>query len=101
MNPSNGLWQNSTTGDFGAGLPGDVYLDVQSSWATFASEHDITDANIGNFLGSYGVDVYDHDVWAVVNHNSQFAVVPEPSGLVLAACGALALCGAAIHRRRA
>jgi hypothetical protein len=95
------LWQNSTTGDFGAGLPGDVYLDVQSSWATFASEHDITDANIGNFLGSYGVDVYDHDVWAVVNHNSQFAVVPEPPGLVLAACGALALCGAAIHRRRA
>jgi hypothetical protein len=33
-------------------------------------------------LGSYGIDTVNHEVWAVVDHNSEFAVaqaVPEPS----------------------
>jgi hypothetical protein len=34
-------------------------------------------------LGRYGVDTANNTVWAVVNHNSDFAVVPEPSTSVL------------------
>jgi autotransporter-associated beta strand protein len=100
LNPPNGLWQNAVSGNFGTGLPGDVFQNVQSSWDAFAAANSINDANIGNFLGSYGVDVPDHDVWAVLNHNSQFSVVPEPSSLILLAIGGLAVGGRAIRKRR-
>ena len=33
-------------------------------------------------LGDYGVNTANHTVWAVVNHNSEFAVVPEPGALL-------------------
>jgi fibronectin-binding autotransporter adhesin len=100
VNQPNGLWQNATIGNFGAGLSEDVFQNVQSSWDAFAAANSITDSNIGNFLGSYGVDVAHHQVWAVVNHNSQFAVVPEPSALILLLIGGLALSGSAARRRR-
>ena len=48
-------------------------------------------------LGDYGVDVQSRTVWAVLDHNSQFAVVPEPSTLVCllaAAVGWVAFRGA-------
>jgi autotransporter-associated beta strand protein len=34
-------------------------------------------------LGNYGVDTTNHVVWAVLNHNSQFAAVPEPSSVAM------------------
>ena len=34
-------------------------------------------------LGYHGVDVDNNVVWAVVDHNSSFAVVPEPATLLL------------------
>ena len=61
--------------------------------------HLISDSNVGNFLGSYGVDIATHTVWAVVDHNSRFAVVPEPSSLILLAIGALIVGFAPVHRR--
>lgn len=59
--------------------------------------------NAGDTLGSYGFDSTTHTAWAVVNHNSDFAVgsvtaVPEPApvfGVV-----ALALAGIATRLRR-
>ena len=84
-----GLWENATMGNFGSGLPGDVFQNVQSSWDAFAAANGVTDANVGNFLGSYGVDVAHHTVWAVVNHNSQFAAVPEPASWALIAIGTM------------
>ena len=88
-----GLWQNATAGDFGSGVAGSVFLDVQSSWDSFASLHDVTNSNLINFLGSYGVDVTDHEVWAVVDHNSQFAVVgvAGPPSVALLVIGATAI----------
>ncbi|MEI8197080.1 MAG: autotransporter-associated beta strand repeat-containing protein, partial [Phycisphaerae bacterium] len=56
--------------------------------------------NVGNHsytstyfvLGDYGVDTTNHVVWAVLNHNSQFAaLVPEPASLTILAWGATAL----------
>jgi autotransporter-associated beta strand protein len=47
-------------------------------------------------LGTYGVDIDNNKVWAVLNHNSDFAVVPEPGALTLTGLGLgalLALCG--------
>jgi len=38
-------------------------------------------------LGTYGVDTANNTVWAVINHNSTFAVVPEPSTCLLLAVG--------------
>jgi hypothetical protein len=101
LNQPNGLWQNATMGNFGTGLPADVFQNVQSSWDAFAAANSITDANVGNFLGSYGVDVADHQVWAVVNHNSQFSVVREPSALILLLVGGLVMGGLAVVGRRA
>lgn len=47
-------------------------------------------------LGSYGYDSSTYTAWAVINHNSDFAVaVPEPATLSL-----LALSGLALIRRR-
>lgn len=47
-------------------------------------------------LGYYGVDLNTGSVWAVLNHNSDFAIIPEPStGALLA----LALGGILFHRR--
>jgi T5SS/PEP-CTERM-associated repeat protein/autotransporter-associated beta strand protein len=36
-------------------------------------------------LGHYGLDPANHEVWAVVNHQSQFAVLPEPGTLAMVA----------------
>jgi len=48
-------------------------------------------------LGAWGIDTTAHEVWAVVNHNSEFAVVPEPSTFVL---GGLGIVGLIVARRR-
>ena len=46
-------------------------------------------------LGDYGVDTTNHVVWAVLDHNSQFAVVPEPGTFALLAVGGACLLGLA------
>jgi hypothetical protein len=37
-------------------------------------------------LGNYGVDTANNVVWAVINHNSEFAV-PEPATIALLGLG--------------
>ena len=59
----------------------------------------LTNNQLNEILGAWGVDGVNQDVWAVVNHNSDFAVVPEPSAFVLAGFGLLAGLCLAIHRR--
>ena len=44
-------------------------------------------------LGAWGVDPINDVVWADVNHNSQFAVVPEPGTILLAGLGLMGLVG--------
>ena len=43
---------------------------------------------VSDTLGSYGVDTANNQVWAVINHNSQFATVPEPGSAGLLVLGA-------------
>jgi hypothetical protein len=61
--------------------------------------------DIANYLGVWGVDpdtlgAGEYNAWAIVNHNSEFAVVPEPSSLFLLSIGGLILGGAASCRPR-
>jgi fibronectin-binding autotransporter adhesin len=88
-------FSNAIGGNFATGA--DAQTDVQSSYASFASANSITDSNLGLYLGSWGVDTTGDTAWAVVDYDSQFAVVsvPEPASL-----GALAVCGAALLSRR-
>jgi fibronectin-binding autotransporter adhesin len=48
-------------------------------------------------VGRWGVDLDRHAVWAVLDHNSEFAVVPEPAGLT----ATLAAASLLLRRRRA
>lgn len=51
-------------------------------------------------LGFYGVDPATNKVWAVLNHNSEFAVIPEPSSLALGGMAVLGFAGFQLRRRR-
>jgi fibronectin-binding autotransporter adhesin len=103
LNPNGGgtgvaEWQNAVLGDSGTGTDTTTATkNVQESFANFSTaEGGLTDSNIGNFLGSWGVDLTNDEVWAVINHESQFAVVPEPSAALIA----VGLAGMGILKRR-
>jgi hypothetical protein len=79
LDPVSGLWRNAvygnTTTEQGA------VANFHGSWAAAGSP---------TTLGSWGVDTVNNVAWAVLDHNSEFAVVPEPSSMLLLAAGALA-----------
>lgn len=54
--------------------------NVQGSWEAAGSPMD---------LGAWGVDTTTHTVWAVIDHNSQFSVIPEPTTMGLLILGAI------------
>ena len=79
-------WLNAVAGNFG-GTP-DYVGDHAYNSSYFV-------------LGDYGVDTADHVVWAVLDHNSEFAALPEPSSLALLGAAAVGLLGWARRRKRA
>jgi autotransporter-associated beta strand protein len=84
-------WCNAVSGDSGSGRT--AVTQYQGTWDTFAAVHGITNATLGDFLGSWGVNPTDNTVWAVLDHNSDFAVAvaaPEPGTLALFLAGLLA-----------
>ena len=118
LNPNGGgsgvpLWQNAITGDTdGLTTPGTpIYLgsfldyvnslDGNANFPLFTTTYttatlgNLSNAQLEEILGDWGVDTANHDVWAVIDHNSAFAVaaVPEPATLILAACGFVGLLG--------
>jgi hypothetical protein len=74
---------------------------ILSSFSTWASANGVTNANIANYVGVWGVDTSGDQAWAIVDHNSEFAVVPEPSTIVLAALGLAGMAFAARKRKLA
>jgi len=80
-------------GNFGVGST--VIENYQGSWASFAAANSVTDANVGDFLGSWGVDTVGNTTWGVFDHNTSFVVVPEPQTFAM-----LGLGGLLVMRRR-
>jgi hypothetical protein len=74
LDPGDGQWENAVRGNVG-GNPSGFQL---GAWVPGDMR-----------LGDWGVNTADHTVWAVLDHNSQFAVVPEPSTLALLAAAAV------------
>ncbi|MCE9556727.1 MAG: choice-of-anchor D domain-containing protein [Planctomycetes bacterium] len=86
-----GLWKLATEGNYGVNTTNPLYLNYQGTWLA---------SGAGLTLGAYGYD--GSKVWAVLDHNSEFAplefeleedveMVPEPSTLLLLAIGGVFL----------
>lgn len=93
------LWGMATLGNSMTGsLTNAFTTNYQGSFDAFLAAHPgLTDATVANYLGSYGVDIATNTAWAVVNHNSQFAVIPEPTAISFLGIGGASLL---IGRRR-
>ena len=80
INGSNS-WVNAVSGNTGnnATVPQQGYAGAFSSFQTTYG------STLSNYVGAYGVDVGNGNVWAVLNHNSDFGVVPEPATWALLA----------------
>jgi len=80
-------WVNAITGNFGSNIGS---TNVQGTWAGAGGSTLV--------LGSWGVNIADDTVWAVINHNSQYAVIPEPT-TVTGLIGLAGLFGLSRRRR--
>lgn len=81
LNPATNLWGNAVDGDIGG-----TATFVNGAYNAATDFH----------LGTYGIDVTQGAVWAVVDHDSDFAVLaptpaPEPSAGLLSGLGLAAL----------
>jgi autotransporter-associated beta strand protein len=83
---SEGQWVNAVEGNIGANTTAPSLLNVDGPFGGTL------------VLGSWGVDTGNHTAWAVLDHNSQFAVLPEPATAALMLAGAAA--GMFLRRRK-
>jgi hypothetical protein len=87
-----GVWQNAIAGNTG----------FNSSMLSTASPQFHDGAWAGDTtLNDWGVDTSTDTVWAVLNHASEFAVVPEPATMAFLLLGGLAMSATALRRRSA
>lgn len=70
---------------------GSSHFEGPISSATFLAS--LGASPLSSKLGSYGVDPTTDTVWAVLNHNSEFAVIPEPSTWAILVCGGVLMIG--------
>ncbi len=91
-----GSWVNAVNGNTG----NNASLAQQGYQGSFSAFQIAYGSTLSNYVGAYGVDTTNGSAWAVLNHNSDFAVIPEPSTWALLALGFGALVLRARSRRR-
>ncbi len=93
---STATWVNAVDGN----LANNASLAQQGYLGSFADFQTTYGTTLTDYMGAYGRDAVTDSVWAVVNHNSEFAVstVPEPGTFALLA-GVAAAAGLAYRRR--
>jgi len=84
-----------------ASMPSGISRPFEGTFAQWEAAFDPGLANpLSDYIGVWGVDAQtgtqfgvagdnQYNAWAIINHNSDFAVVPEPSTIVLAGFGLL------------
>ncbi len=92
-----GAWVNAISTNLGNNATGGQ-LGYVGSFAQFQIDYP---GALNSYIGAYGVDPVAKTAWAVLNHNSEFAVIPEPSLLVVGGLATLGLASVGIRRRRA
>jgi hypothetical protein len=91
-------WQNAVQANTGNNATGWlVELNYQGSFSDFQIAQG---TNLADYIGAWGVDTTTNVVWAVLDHASDFAVVPEPATMAFLLLGGLAMTGASLLRRR-
>ncbi|MGD0897240.1 MAG: PEP-CTERM sorting domain-containing protein [Thermoguttaceae bacterium] len=101
-------WQNAVTANQAAGayvlaFPATT-IHVNDSLSDFLTNqfslHGQSDTTLEGLVGSWGVDITNNQAWAIVNHAGTFAVVPEPTTLVLLISAGAGAAGYVRWRRR-
>ena len=109
-NAGNGLFRNATldntaTGSEVTSLASSATQNFAGSFQSFLTSLGgqyaadasnpglLTQAQVNSLVGAWGVDVSNHNAWAVVNYDAEFGVVPEPGTFALlgAAAGVVGL----------
>ena len=95
-NPTTNAWVNAVDGNqTGTSNATGAEIGYQGSFASFQQSYG---SDINDYIGAWGTDVSGHAAWAVINHNSSFAIVPvavaavpEPSEWAMLSAGAALL----------
>ncbi len=95
----NGKWVNAVSAD--SGSPGaHAQTAVAGSLSNFLSTEFGLGYTLDQLVGSWGVDLTNEESWAIVNNGGgQFAVVPEPSTLLLLGVGVAGLLVCRVRRK--
>jgi len=88
-------WVNAVAGNTLANAT-QAQTGFEGSFADFQS---LYGSNIGDYVGAWGLDLGNSSVWAVIDHNSYFAVVPEYASFSFI-CALLGLNACLLRRKR-
>ena len=81
---SSGSWVNAVNGNTGGSSNTTPILESLSAVPGCESEPE-------RRPGRWGVDTLTHTAWAILNHDAEFAVVPEPGTIALLLAGVVFL----------
>lgn len=82
FNPSTGVYADDDLGNFTPGST--VVQNFSGAYADFVTaQGNYAESDLSNYVGSWGVDQTNNHVWAVFDHNTVFASVPEPKSIAI------------------